>query len=270
MRHLIDPTDLSVAEIGQIIALAEDIIANRAKYSEACKGKKLATLFYEPSTRTRLSFTSAMLELGGSVIGFSDAASSSVSKGETVADTVRVIRCFADIIAMRHFKEGAPLVASRYAGIPVINAGDGGHQHPTQTLTDLMTIRRRKGRLHDLTIGLCGDLLQQLAQVQRIEPRVFLGAQKIQQRHHFVHSAVQPCRRSADIVHRLPGLLVGTHMRKVLVQIFAIASDQAQCMEACLFHILLRDRLRGQCTRLVLPHLLHTLAPPVFYAQSSF
>ena len=123
MRHLIDPTDLSVAEIGQIIALAEDIIANRAKYSEACKGKKLATLFYEPSTRTRLSFTSAMLELGGSVIGFSDAASSSVSKGETVADTVRVIRCFADIIAMRHFKEGAPLVGSQYAGIPVINAG---------------------------------------------------------------------------------------------------------------------------------------------------
>ena len=158
MRHLIDPTDLSVAEIGQIIALAEDIIANRAKYSEVCKGKKLATLFYEPSTRTRLSFTSAMLELGGSVIGFSDAASSSVSKGETVADTVRVICCFADIIAMRHFKEGAPLVASQYAGIPVINAGDGGHNHPTQTLTDLMTIYREKGRLDDLTIGLCGDL----------------------------------------------------------------------------------------------------------------
>ena len=144
MRHLIDPT---VAEIGQIIALAEDIIANRAKYSEVCKGKKLATLFYEPSTRTRLSFTSAMLELGGSVIGFSDAASSSVSKGETVADTVRVIRCFADIIAMRHFKEGAPLVGSQYAGIPVINAGDGSHSHPTQTLTDLLTIKREKGRL---------------------------------------------------------------------------------------------------------------------------
>lgn len=153
MRHLIDPTDLSVAEIGQIIALAEDIIANRAKYSEVCKGKKLATLFYEPSTRTRLSFTSAMLELGGSVIGFSDAASSSVSKGETVADTVRVIRCFADIIAMRHFKEGAPLVGSQYAGIPVINAGDGSHSHPTQTLTDLLTIKREKGRLDHLTIG---------------------------------------------------------------------------------------------------------------------
>ena len=158
MRHLIDPTDLTVQETEQIVALAEDIIANRAKYSEACKGKKLATLFYEPSTRTRLSFTSAMLELGGQVIGFSDANSSSVSKGETVADTVRVIRCFADIIAMRHFKEGAPLVASQYAGIPVINAGDGGHQHPTQTLTDLLSIRSLKGRLHDLTIGLCGDL----------------------------------------------------------------------------------------------------------------
>lgn len=158
MRHLIDPTDLSVQETEQIVALAEDIIANRAKYSEACKGKKLATLFYEPSTRTRLSFTSAMLELGGQVIGFSDANSSSVSKGETVADTVRVIRCFADIIAMRHFKEGAPLVASQYAGVPVINAGDGSHAHPTQTLTDLLTIKREKGRFDNMTIGFCGDL----------------------------------------------------------------------------------------------------------------
>ena len=158
MRHLIDPTDLTVEETERIVALAEDIIANRAKYREACKGKKLATLFYEPSTRTRLSFTSAMLELGGEVIGFSDASSSSVSKGETVADTVRVIRCFADIIAMRHFKEGAPLVASQYAGIPVINAGDGSHSHPTQTLTDLLTIKREKGRFDHLTIGFCGDL----------------------------------------------------------------------------------------------------------------
>ena len=158
MRHLIDPTDLTVRETEQIVALAEDIIANRAKYSEACKGKKLATLFYEPSTRTRLSFTAAMLELGGQVIGFSDANSSSVSKGETVADTVRVIRCFADIIAMRHFKEGAPLVASQYAGVPVINAGDGSHSHPTQTLTDLLTIKREKGRFDNMTIGFCGDL----------------------------------------------------------------------------------------------------------------
>ncbi len=158
LRHLIDPTDLTAQETRELIDLAQDIIAHRGKYAEACRGKKLATLFYEPSTRTRLSFTSAMLELGGTVIGFSDAASSSVSKGETVADTVRVVRCFADIIAMRHFKEGAPLVASQYAGIPVINAGDGSHSHPTQTLTDLLTIQREKGRLDNLTVGFCGDL----------------------------------------------------------------------------------------------------------------
>ena len=158
MRHLIDTTDISVAEVDQILETALGIIANRKKYSEACKGKKLATLFYEPSTRTRLSFTSAMMELGGNVLGFSDAASSSVSKGETVADTVRVIGCFADIIAMRHSKEGAPLVASHYANVPIINAGDGSHAHPTQTLTDLLTIRREKGRLNNLTIGFCGDL----------------------------------------------------------------------------------------------------------------
>ena len=158
MRHLIDTTDISVAEVDQILETALDIIANRKKYSEACKGKKLATLFYEPSTRTRLSFTSAMMELGGNVLGFSDAASSSVSKGETVADTVRVIGCFADIIAMRHPKEGAPLVASMKATVPVINAGDGGHHHPTQTLTDLLTIKREKGRLDSLVVGCCGDL----------------------------------------------------------------------------------------------------------------
>ncbi len=158
MRHLIDTTDISVEEVDKIISTALDIIADRKKYSEVCRGKKLATLFYEPSTRTRLSFTSAMMELGGSVLGFSDAASSSVSKGETVADTVRVIGCFADIIAMRHSKEGAPLVASQYSEVPIINAGDGSHAHPTQTLTDLLTIRREKGRLNNLTIGFCGDL----------------------------------------------------------------------------------------------------------------
>ena len=158
MRHLIDTTDISVAEVDQILETALDIIADRKKYSEACKGKKLATLFYEPSTRTRLSFTSAIMELGGNVLGFSDAASSSVSKGETVADTVRVIGCFADIIAMRHSKEGAPMVASHYSDVPIINAGDGSHAHPTQTLTDLLTIRREKGRLNNLTIGFCGDL----------------------------------------------------------------------------------------------------------------
>ena len=158
MRSLIDITDLSLAELDSLIATAQDIIAHPEKYAEACHGKKLATLFYEPSTRTRLSFESAMLELGGSVIGFSDAGNSSAAKGESVADTVRTVECFADIVAMRHFKEGAPLVASTFAHIPVINAGDGGHNHPTQTLADLLTIQREKGRLDTLTIGCCGDL----------------------------------------------------------------------------------------------------------------
>ena len=158
MRHLIGIEDLSVAEIEGLLETAEDIIANPAKYSEKCKGKKIATLFYEPSTRTRLSFESAMIELGGNAIGFSDASNSSASKGESVADTAKVISCFADIIAMRHFKEGAPMVAALNASIPVINAGDGGHNHPTQTLTDLLTIKREKGRLNNLTVGFCGDL----------------------------------------------------------------------------------------------------------------
>ena len=158
MRHLIDPLDFSVEEIDSLLALAGDIAADRTKYAEVCHGKKLATLFYEPSTRTRLSFEAAMLNLGGSVLGFATADSSSATKGESIADTIRVISCYADICAMRHPKEGAPLRAARYSGIPVINAGDGGHQHPTQTLTDLMTIRRRQGRLGNLTIGLCGDL----------------------------------------------------------------------------------------------------------------
>jgi aspartate carbamoyltransferase catalytic subunit len=158
MRHLIDPTDLTTAEVDVIINRALDIINNKEMYAEACHGKKLATLFYEPSTRTRLSFTAAMMELGGNVLGFSDAKSSSVSKGETVADTVRVVSSFADIIAMRHYKEGSPRVASEYSHIPIINAGDGGHAHPTQTLTDLLTIRRELGHFDNLTIGLCGDL----------------------------------------------------------------------------------------------------------------
>ena len=158
MRNLIDIMELSVEELQQLIDCAMDIIANPARYAEACHGKKLATLFFEPSTRTRLSFEAAMYELGGNVLGFSEAQSSSASKGESVSDTVRVVGCYADIIAMRHPKEGAPLVASRKAGIPVINAGDGGHNHPTQTLADLLTIYREKGRLTDMTVGLCGDL----------------------------------------------------------------------------------------------------------------
>lgn len=158
MRHLMSPLDFSVEELSDLFDLAEDIEHNPAKYANACTGKKLATCFYEPSTRTRLSFESAMLNLGGSVIGFSDAGSSSAAKGESVSDTIRVISCFADICAMRHPKEGAPMVAAEKSGIPVINAGDGGHQHPTQTLTDLLTIRALKGRLDNFTIGLCGDL----------------------------------------------------------------------------------------------------------------
>lgn len=158
MRHLMSPLDFSVEELERLFDLAGDIEAHRGKYAHACAGKKLATCFYEPSTRTRLSFEAAMLNLGGSVIGFSDAASSSASKGESVSDTIRVISCFADICAMRHPKEGAPKVAAERSSIPVINAGDGGHQHPTQTLTDLLTIRSLKGRLDHFTIGLCGDL----------------------------------------------------------------------------------------------------------------
>lgn len=158
MRHLLDTTDLSVEEINTIIALADDIIADKKKYAKVCEGKKLATLFFEPSTRTRLSFEAAMLELGGSVLGFSEANSSSASKGETVEDTIRVVSCYADIIAMRHPVEGAPKVASYTSLVPVINAGDGGHSHPTQTMTDLLTIHREKGSFENLIIGLCGDL----------------------------------------------------------------------------------------------------------------
>lgn len=158
MRHLMSPLDFSVEELDRLLNLANDIEANPEKYAHACSGRKLATLFYEPSTRTRLSFEAAMLNLGGSVLGFSSADSSSAAKGESVSDTIRVISCYADICAMRHPKEGAPLVASTKSRIPVINAGDGGHQHPTQTLTDLLTIRSLKGRLGKFTIGLCGDL----------------------------------------------------------------------------------------------------------------
>ena len=158
MRHLIDIRDLSEREIADLLDLADDIVEHREAYREVCRYKKLATLFFEPSTRTRLSFEAAMYELGGQVLGFSEAASSSAAKGESVADTIRVVGCYADIIAMRHPKEGAPMVGAMHSTVPIINAGDGGHNHPTQTLTDLMTIRREKGRLSDFTIGLCGDL----------------------------------------------------------------------------------------------------------------
>ena len=159
MRHLIDPMDLSVEEVDHLLVLAQDIIDNKEKYSEVCKGKKLATLFFEPSTRTRLSFEAAMMELGGNVLGFSSASSSSSTKGESVGDTVKIVSCYADIIAMRHYKEGAPMLASMKSDVSIINAGDGGHNHPTQTLADLLTIKREKGRLNNMTIGFCGDLM---------------------------------------------------------------------------------------------------------------
>jgi len=158
MKHIISPTDLTVSELNDLLNLSEEIIQNPKKFADVCKGKKLATLFYEPSTRTRLSFEAAMLNLGGNILGFSSADSSSASKGESVADTIRVITSYADICAIRHPKEGAPLVASHYSSIPVINAGDGGHNHPTQTFTDLLTIKNLKGRLNNLTVGFCGDL----------------------------------------------------------------------------------------------------------------
>ena len=158
MRHLIDIMDLSIEELDEMIGVAKDIIADPEKYAHKCAGKKLATLFFEPSTRTRLSFEAAMYELGGNVLGFSEAQSSSAAKGESVADTIRTVGCYADIIAMRHPKEGAPIAGTRRSTVPVINAGDGGHNHPTQTLTDLLTISREKNRLDGLTIGLCGDL----------------------------------------------------------------------------------------------------------------
>ncbi len=158
MRHIISPTDLTVSELGELLSLAEEIIQNPKKFADVCRGRKLATLFYEPSTRTRLSFEAAMLNLGGNILGFASADSSSAAKGESVADTIRVISSYADICAIRHPKEGAPLVASTYSSIPVINAGDGGHNHPTQTFTDLLTIKNLKGRLNHLTVGFCGDL----------------------------------------------------------------------------------------------------------------
>lgn len=158
MKHIISPTDLTVSELGELLELSEKIIENPKKFTDVCRGKKLATLFYEPSTRTRLSFEAAMLNLGGNILGFSSADSSSAAKGESVADTIRVISSYADICAIRHPKEGAPFVASTHSSIPVINAGDGGHNHPTQTFTDLLTIKNLKGRLNNLTVGFCGDL----------------------------------------------------------------------------------------------------------------
>jgi aspartate carbamoyltransferase catalytic subunit len=200
MRHLIDPLDLTREETDRLLSLAEKIIADPAAYAHKCDGKILATLFYEPSTRTRLSFESAMMRLGGKVLGFSSAANSSASKGETVADTARMVSGYADIIAMRHHKEGAPLVASRYADVPVINAGDGGHQHPTQTLTDLLTIRRKRGKIDGVTIGLCGDLkfgrtvhslIKNLVRYEGVK-FIFISPEELQVPSYVVREVVEP------------------------------------------------------------------------------
>ena len=200
MRHLLSPLDLSVEETDQLLSLASDIEKNRSKYAHVCDGKKLATLFFEPSTRTRLSFESAMLSLGGSVLGVSSADSSSAAKGESVSDTIRVSSCYADISAMRHPKEGAPLRASLYSKIPVINAGAGGHSHPTQTLLDMMTIRRRKGRLDNLTIGFCGDLkigrtvhslIKRLARYDNVQV-VLIGAEELRVPDYIINEVLEP------------------------------------------------------------------------------
>ncbi len=236
MRHLLDPTDLSVQEIDNLMDLALDIIARRALYSEACKGRKLATLFYEPSTRTRLSFTAAMMELGGSVLGFSDANSSSVSKGETVADTAMVISCFADIVAMRHPKEGAPLVASQVSTIPIINAGDGGHSHPTQTLTDLLTIRREKGHFDHLTIGLCGDLKYGRTVHSLIKAMgryagvrfVFIAPDKLKLPNYMIHDVCEANNLDYKEVNTLEAAMPELdvlYMTRVQKERFAVAED---------------------------------------------
>ena len=211
MRHLIDSTDLSVAEIDRVLNLADDIIRDPAAYAECCRGKILATLFYEPSTRTRLSFEAAMLRLGGKVEGFSSASSSSVSKGETVADTVRAVGSYADIIAMRHNKEGAPRVASMYSPVPIINAGDGGHQHPTQTLTDLLTIRSLKGKLSGFTIGLCGDLkygrtvhslVKALSRYEGVR-FIFISPEELQIPRHIITEVLEPSHQDYREVRSL-------------------------------------------------------------------
>ena len=218
MKHLLSPLDLSVPEIDQLIAVAEDIEKNPKKYSHICDGKKLATCFYEPSTRTRLSFEAAMLNLGGSVLGFSSADSSSAAKGESVSDTARVIGCYADIIAMRHPKEGAPLRASQCARVPVINAGDGGHAHPSQTMIDLMTIRQRKGRLDHLTIGFCGDLKfgrtvhSLTAALSQFEGNrfVFISPEELRIPQYLKDETLTPLhqtyKETADLEAELPGL----------------------------------------------------------------
>ena len=247
MRHLLTPLDLSVAELDGLLSLAGEIAADPAAWHGTCTGKKLATLFYEPSTRTRLSFEAAMLNLGGSVLGFSSASSSSVSKGETVADTIRIVSCYADICAMRHPLEGAPFEAARYSRIPVINAGDGGHQHPTQTLTDLLTILRRLGRLDHLTVGLCGDLKygrtvhSLIAALSRYEGNRFvcISPDELRLPEELRRSAGDALVETADLDGALPGLDL-LYMTRIQQERF---TDPAEYQRLRGSYVLTREKL---------------------------
>ena len=262
MRHLIDILDFSPEEIRDLMDVASDIIENPANYSETCRGKKLATLFFEPSTRTRLSFEAAMYELGGHVIGFSEAQSSSASKGESVADTAKVISCYADIIAMRHPKEGAPLVAAMNASIPVINAGDGGHNHPTQTLADLFTIRREKGRLDHLTVGLCGDLKfgrtvhSLITALSRYEGLKFvlISPEELKLPSYVKKEVLKardiPYVQTTDLEGSLPELDI-LYMTRVQRERFFNEEDYLRLKDS---YILTRDKLRGAREDLAILH----------------
>ena len=262
MRHLIDIMELSVDELQELVDRAMDIIDNPAKYAQACRGKKLATLFFEPSTRTRLSFEAAMYELGGNVIGFSEAQSSSAAKGESVADTARTVGCYADIIAMRHPKEGAPLVASCRAGVPVINAGDGGHNHPTQTLADLLTIWREKGRFSDLTIGVCGDLkfgrtVHSLVGAMSRYPGarfVFISPEELRVPRYIITDVLEPrgihYEEVADLERAMPGLDV-LYMTRVQKERFFNEADYVRLKDT---YILTPDKLRNARADLSILH----------------
>ncbi|MCR5321977.1 MAG: aspartate carbamoyltransferase [Lachnospiraceae bacterium] len=262
MRNLIDILELSTEEIDELITRAEDIIANPDDYREKCRYKKLATLFFEPSTRTRLSFEAAMLDLGGSVLGFSEAQASSAAKGESVADTVRTVGCYADVIAMRHPKEGAPYVASQHAGVPVINAGDGGHNHPTQTLTDLLTIKREKGRLNNLVIGVCGDLkfgrtVHSLIQaMSRYEGISFylISPEELKLPSYVKNDALKkkgiPYTQTTNLLEALPNLDI-LYMTRVQRERFFNEEDYIRLKDS---YILTRDKLAGARDDLTIMH----------------
>ncbi len=262
MRNLIDILELSTEEIDELITRAEDIIANPDAYREKCRYKKLATLFFEPSTRTRLSFEAAMLDLGGSVLGFSEAQASSAAKGESVADTVRTVGCYADVIAMRHPKEGAPYVASQHAGIPVINAGDGGHNHPTQTLADLLTIYREKGSFENLTIGLCGDLkfgrtVHSLIQaMSRYDGISFwlISPEELKLPSYVKNDALKkkgiPYTQTTDLLEALPNLDI-LYMTRVQRERFFNEEDYIRLKDS---YILTPDKLAGAREDLTIMH----------------